>query len=61
MEKFIILISNRNDVHDRHFIIRNTIEEAKEVASSFSNGYYVEIIKGETIPQQINVFFIVLD
>ena len=50
MEKFIILISNRNDVHDRHFIIRNTIEEAKEVASSFSNGYYVEIIKGETIP-----------
>lgn len=43
--KFVVLIANRYDIYDRHWVTRNTLEEARKVSSNYEkdNAYNTEI------------------
>lgn len=39
MKRYIILISNRYDSYDRHWVSRPTLEEAEKVASQYEKDH----------------------
>ena len=43
--RYVVLISRRDDSYDRHWVTRNTFEEAKKVASEYDkdNRFVTEI------------------
>lgn len=45
MSKFVVLIARRSDSYDRHWVTRNTLEEAEKVSSEYTkdNAYNTEI------------------
>ena len=44
MQKYVVLITNKNDVFDRYFVIRDTAEEARSIAKEYTKDNYVEIV-----------------
>ena len=44
MQKYVVLITKKNDSFDKYFVIRYTIEEARAVAKEYTKDSYVEIV-----------------
>lgn len=45
MHEYVVLISNKSDSYDRHWVIRNTLEDALAVAKEYnSDGKYLTSI-----------------
>ena len=44
MQKYVVLITKKNDSSDRYFVIRHTIEEARSIAKEYTKDNYVEIV-----------------
>ena len=45
MNRFVVLLWDKNDVHNRHWVLRDNIEEARKVASEYeSTGWIAEVI-----------------
>lgn len=45
--RYVVLIGRRDDSYDRHWVTRNTLEEARKVASEYEkdNRFVTEIYK----------------
>jgi hypothetical protein len=39
MSKFVVLIANRYDSYDRHWVTRNTLEEAEKVSNEYTKDH----------------------
>lgn len=37
--KYVVLIANRNDSYDRHWVTRNTLEEAEKVSNEYTKDH----------------------
>lgn len=39
MERYIVVIVNRSDYYDRHWLTRDTLEEARKVAQNYDDNH----------------------
>ena len=45
MNRFVVLLWYRNDIHNRHYVIANSLTEAREKASDYeANDWVAEVI-----------------
>lgn len=47
---YIVLIAEKSDISNKHWIQRNTLEEARKVVSQYdTNNYFAVIIEGKAV------------
>ena len=37
--KYVVLIANRHDSYDRHWVTRNTLEEAEKISNEYTKDH----------------------